>query len=832
MVRPSQEHDEQQSQALDRLMRLQALTNSLSEVVTADQAADAILTQTLAVLGASAAVLYRLSEDGTEFGRVGLAGPSDELTDQFLAHARTLLSDAVREGRLVIMSALADSRPRAVQATVFALPLRLQGKPVGGIALLFSTGRTFTDQDQGFLLTVAGLCAQALERARREDVDRAARERGKQEAEERSRATEALRQSEQRFRITARATGVTLFQQDLHLRYTWVANPLSGYSLDAMVGKTDDEIIHPIEDAAAFLRAKRKVLTTGQSRRVDVTARSAGRLAYYEVTLVPMRDHSGRVVGLMGAGVVVTERRQALDEVRRREQEFRTLVENTPALVVRFDRNYRHLYATRQMENVTGIPAAAYLGKSNRELGMPEDLCAETEARLRQVFRTGEVATMEFTLPSPAGPRHFQTWFGPEVSRSGSVESVIGITCNVTEQKELENELRRGMDELTDAHRRKDEFLATLAHELRNPLAPLRNGLQLLRPDGGDEQMRQQVHGMMERQLQQMVRLIDDLLDVSRITQGKLQLRWERVELAHILGSAVETARPLIEASGHCLTVALPAESIYLDADPTRLTQVFGNLLANAAKYTDQGGQIRLTAELRLVYPGVPGRGAEVVVTVADTGMGIAADHLPRLFEMFAQAKPALERSQGGLGIGLSLVKGLVEMHAGSVEAHSDGPGRGSEFIVRLPVVEGPTLPAVAPLCDTEPIANRPKRRILIADDNRDAAATLAMLLRLAGHNVCETHDGVDAVEAAARFRPEVAILDLGMPKMNGYDAARRLRAQPGGESLYLIALTGWGQEDDRKKAEEAGFDRHFTKPVDPRVLEKLLSSEKMKDVG
>jgi signal transduction histidine kinase/CheY-like chemotaxis protein len=374
-------------------------------------------------------------------------------------------------------------------------------------------------------------------------------------------------------------------------------------------------------------------------------------------------------------------------------------------------------------------------------------------------------------------------------------------------------DLQRAEEALKDADRRKNEFLATLAHELRNPLAPLRNGLNLLRLAGDDRATAGQALGMMERQLGQMVRLIDDLLDVSRITRGKLRLRRERVDLADVVRSAVETARPLVESSAHRLEVSLPPEPVYLDADPTRVAQMLANLLTNAAKYSNRGGDIRLTAERH---------GGEVVVKVRDNGIGISAEHLPRLFEMFSQVDTALERSQGGLGIGLSLVKGLVEMHGGTVQARSEGAGRGSEFVVQLPSADGTTPDAGG--AGGEPETPRRARRILVADDNRDAADSLAMILRLGGHEVHVVRDGQEAFEAAAWFRPDVALLDIGMPRLNGYEAARRVRGQPWGEGVVLVAVTGWGQEEDKRRASENGFDHHLTKPVDPAALEKLLA--------
>jgi signal transduction histidine kinase/response regulator RpfG family c-di-GMP phosphodiesterase len=374
----------------------------------------------------------------------------------------------------------------------------------------------------------------------------------------------------------------------------------------------------------------------------------------------------------------------------------------------------------------------------------------------------------------------------------------------------------RSAQVLKEADRRKDEFLATLAHELRNPLAPIRNAAQVLQMKGATPPQLQTARDIIIRQVQQMARLVDDLLDVSRITRGKVQLRKERMDLSAAVRSAVESVRPLIDAHAHQLTVTLPPEPVQLDADPIRLAQIFSNLLHNAAKYTEKGGHIWVTAERR---------SGELVVSVRDTGIGISAEHLPRLFEMFSQIAPALERSQGGLGIGLALVKGLVELHGGSVEAQSAGSGKGSEFSVRLPAVDGPTQRPRESDGNGAMSKAGPKCRILVADDLRDAVESLAMMLRLAGHDIQTAHDGLEAIQAAADFRPDVALLDIGMPRMNGYETAQSIRQHPWGKSMVLVALTGWGQEEDKRRATEAGFDHHLTKPVGPDALEKLLAA-------
>ena len=317
---------------------------------------------------------------------------------------------------------------------------------------------------------------------------------------------------------------------------------------------------------------------------------------------------------------------------------------------------------------------------------------------------------------------------------------------------------------------------------------------------------------MMERQLSQMVRLVDDLLDVSRITRNKLELRKERVSLAAVINSAVETSRPLMEQAGHTFSLTLPSAPVYLDADLTRLAQVFSNLLNNAAKYTEPGGRISLTGELS---------GAEVVVQVQDNGLGIPADALPRIFEMFSQVDRNMERAQGGLGIGLTLVRRLVEMHGGTVEARSDGPGRGSQFVVRLPVVKA--APQAATSQGDDGLSATAKRRILVVDDNHDSAMSLGMMLKLMGNETHTAHDGLAAVEAAEKFRPDMILLDIGLPKLNGYDACRRIREQPWSKGIVIVALTGWGQEEDRRRSQEAGFDHHLVKPVEIAALQTLL---------
>ncbi len=417
--------------------------------------------------------------------------------------------------------------------------------------------------------------------------------------------------------------------------------------------------------------------------------------------------------------------------------------------------------------------------------------------------------------------RHIDDSASPIRRENGQIIGCVLIFRDIGDQRRAENmlkqtaeDLRRLTAELSEAGRRKDEFIAMLAHELRNPLAPIRNGLQIMRLSS-DTSSIEKARAMMERQLGHMVRLVDDLLDISRISRGKLQLRKEPIDLSIVLSNAVETSRPIIEHGGHKLTIQLLPTPILVDADVTRLGQVFANLLNNAAKYSDKGGHIQVSASVE---------GPEVLISVKDSGIGIPSDMLPIIFEMFTQVDRSLERSQGGLGIGLSLVKRLVEMHGGRVQAKSEGHGHGSEFLVRLPTLTSAASGADTQMTSTpQPLTNT-QRRILVADDNQDAADTMAMILKIMGNEVRTTNDGLQAVQTAAEFQPSVILLDIGMPELNGYEACQRIRQEPWGKKAILIALTGWGQDEDKRRSMEAGFDRHLVKPVDPLVLEKLLA--------
>lgn len=503
-----------------------------------------------------------------------------------------------------------------------------------------------------------------------------------------------------------------------------------------------------------------------------------------------------------------TERRLAEDAKREIESRYTSLVQNIKdhsIFMMDLDGNITTWNA--EAERIIGYTESEILGRNFSVIFTPEDLQAGlSEQELRLAREDGRAEDERWHVRKDGSRFWALGIVTPMHDAGGNLTGFSKILRDMTDRKRAEEALQ-------EADRHKDVFLATLAHELRNPMVPLRNGLQLLRL-ATEPEAREQARAMMERQLGQMIRLVDDLLDISRISRKKLELRKARIELWAVVQSAVETARPQIEASGHTLTVTLPPTPVYLDADLTRLAQVFWNLLNNSAKYTEPGGRITLTAKWQ---------GTEAVVTVEDTGIGIPAEALPHLFEMFSQVNRNLDRAQGGLGIGLALVKGLTESHGGTVKVFSAGVGKGSSFVVRLPV--SPGVPVREKQPPTDGAALGPRRRILVVDDNRDGASSLAMLLTVLGHDTRIAHDGLEGVELAEAFRPDLIVLDIGLPKLNGLDACRRIREQPWAKNVVIAAATGWGQDEDRRRSEEAGFDHHLVKPVDAASLGKLAAN-------
>jgi PAS domain S-box-containing protein len=463
-------------------------------------------------------------------------------------------------------------------------------------------------------------------------------------------------------------------------------------------------------------------------------------------------------------------------------------------------------------QRILGYQEAEIVGRHFSHFFTTEDVEAgRPQHELDQALKTGKCEDDNW-LVRKDGSRFFASGL-TTVLRDGRVHGYSKIFRDLTERKQLEDTTQKRAEELAETNRRKDEFLAMLAHELRNPMAPILNALQIMRHDRSDNPLAQQARTIIERQVRHMTRLIDDLLDAARISQGKIELRCEAVEASVILDRALETNRPLIEARGHRVSVSVPREPLWLYADPNRLEQAIGNLVTNAAKYTPRGGRVWLSAMQER---------NRIIFKVRDSGVGIAQDLLPHVFQLFTQGPRTRDRSEGGLGIGLTLVKSLVEMHGGTVSAHSDGTGRGSELTVELPKM--PVAPAaLPPTSQTQTPKQVASLKVLIVDDSIDAADSLALLLTLEGYEVQTANDGIRAVPAALDLTPDVVFLDIGLPGADGYTVAKRMRELPQLEGLMLVAMTGYGQEKDRELSREAGFDHHLVKPVDPEQLRQLL---------
>lgn len=512
------------------------------------------------------------------------------------------------------------------------------------------------------------------------------------------------------------------------------------------------------------------------------------------------------------AGLVVKRHRDAEHsaradaQLRESESRYRSLTRTLTSIVWSSDCLARFVAPQPSWEKYTGQAWEQQQGYGWLQAIHEEDRDAVMQAARTALEegRSSYVAGGRVWHAASARYRYCEARGMPVLDAEGRVVEWVGTCVDVDDQK-------RAADALREADRRKDEFMAVLAHELRNPLAPIRNAIQILKSPALTPEKLAWVASVAERQVGQMARLLEDLLDVSRITRGKLELRCERVALNSVLETALETSRPVIEQHGHQFEFSLPDASVFVDADPARLAQVFSNLLNNAAKYTDRGGVVCLTARVE---------GREVLVTVKDNGIGIAADVLPRLFSMFSQVSPGSDRSLGGLGIGLALVRGLVQMHGGSVQAHSEGLGCGTEVVVRLPLIGAPVAVGGGAIT-TEPAKPAPALRVLVGDANGDTAKTMEVLLQLLGHEVRVAGDGDEAIRVAADFKPHVALLDLQMPKADGYEAARRLRSLL--PEIHLVATTGLVLKRDAERAAQAGFHSNLDKPVDPSRLAELL---------
>ena len=626
-------------------------------------------------------------------------------------------------------------------------------------------------------------------------------------------------------RVTLRSIGDAVITTDTEGLVTYineVAESLTGWSHTEALGQPLERVFNivneitrqPVENPAT--RALREGAVVGLANHTVLITKD-GRECPIDDSAAPIRNELGYV-----SGCVLIFRDVTAQRLQQRDKANQLLTARLLASIVESSNDAiisKSLDGTIQSwnaaaERLFGFTAEQAVGKHISLIIPPERIAEEDTivARLKEGQRIEHFETER--LRSDGRHITVSLTISPLKDDAGNVIGASKITRDMSVRKRLEDNLRKLAWDLAETDRRKNEFLATLAHELRNPLAPMSNMLEVVKRSGSNPELLKQAHDTIERQLAQLVRLVDDLLDLNRITYDRLELRRSEVELATIIQQAVEVARPLIDAAGQKLAIDLPDEAIYLNADRARLAQVFGNLLNNSCKYTRPHGAISLSVRRN--------GNDEVLVSVRDNGAGIPADKIDSIFDMFMQVDRSSDRSQNGLGIGLTLVKRLIEMHGGSIEARSAGEEQGSEFVVHLPIIDKPAMVSSS-VADVTP-ESPSQRRVLIVDDNVDSADSLAMLLEITGNQTYLAHDGVEAIESIEKYRPEVVLLDIGLPKLDGHEVCRRVREQPWGKDIRIIALTGWGQDDDRRKSEEAGFNGHLVKPVDYDKLLALLT--------
>ena len=691
--------------------------------------------------------------------------------------------------------ALSDLERAKRERTLYRSEYRIVRADTGDIAWIEPRGRFLYDAE-GRATRLVGVCLETTMRKH---------------------AEERLVWREEQLALATRIVGIGVFDHDhIENRLYWsqqfrqihdmpshVAPQLA--LLEAQTHPEDRDLLHVAVQSAHdpagdghFSFEYRIKLSDGEVRWIVARAR----------TIFVGEGADRHAVRTVGAELDVTDRHLAEARLRESEARFRTMADGSPVMIWAMDRYGAIEFVNKAFLEFFGVRPERVRHDGWRGLLHPDDAARYVSAYEDALAKLAPFRAQARVRSGSGEWRWIESYATPRIGPHGQSLGYVGVSPDVTAVVEAQEALRQ-------ADQRKDQFLATLAHELRNPLAPIRVAAEILTLPTLDDERLSWSRQVIQRQVSHMARLLDDLLDVARITSGKLQLKKQPVDLGTVVDTAVEAVHPLIKARGHGLIVDLPPELPTLDADPVRLAQVLSNLLTNAAKYTDSPGRITLAARVE---------GDALRISVKDNGIGLSPSALAHIFEMFSQGHVDGGRAEGGLGIGLALVKGIVDLHGGGIEAFSDGPGFGSEFAVTLPChVSGTMRPATLP-AGPEPRNSIVPRRILIADDNEDAANTLAMLLQMAGHEVCTALGGQAALTLAGSFRPEVALLDIGMPDVDGYEVAKRVRQTPWGRDALLIALTGLGQDDDKRRARAAGFDHHLTKPVDLHDLDELLA--------
>ncbi|MGV3636746.1 MAG: PAS domain S-box protein, partial [Flavobacteriales bacterium] len=625
------------------------------------------------------------------------------------------------------------------------------------------------------------------------------------------RAREIIRASEERFHLLADNVSQLVWMAEADGSSMWFNQRWTEFT-----GLTGEEIRmdarqlhHPDHfDRVSHSLKQRTAKAEPWEEQFPLKSRH-GVYHWFLATAMPVRDEAGNVIRWFGTCTDITSQREAQERLQESEERFRLLADNIGQLAWIAEADGEINWYNKRWFDYSGTTLEEMRGWGWQKIHHPDHVEAVTRKFQEHIALEKD---WQDTFPIRGADGEYR-WFlsraFPVRDAQGRVQRWFGTNTDITEQKLAEEALEEGA-------RHKDHFLATLAHELRNPLAPLKNGLQLMELAPDDPEMLDRTRAMMARQLDHMVRLVDDLMDLSRISRGKIELLNQPVDLPAVLATAIESTKPLMDQRRHTLEVRIGKGPFPMNGDPARLTQVVANLLNNSAKYTPEQGRIELSMERS---------DDTVVITVSDNGIGIPVDSLEHVFDMFAQVDPAKQaREGGGLGIGLNIVQRLIHMHQGTVTAFSEGPRKGSTFTVRLPLHATPVDNTPAPVEQIGASGEKATWRVLVVDDNQDAAISMSMILRKQGHEVRTAHDGLEGVRLVEEFRPDVVFMDIGMPRMNGYEACVAIRNGPQGEDLYMVALSGWGQEEDRKKSEEAGFDQHVVKPIDRRTLDRLMS--------
>jgi len=820
-----------------------ALENSALNAVAALMAKEALAVPQLLVekvlelcRAESAGIsLLEAAAEGEVFRWLAVAGMRVNILGQAIAREAGPCGVAIEKDDVLLLrephrhfSGLREGEPLIREALL--VPFHVEGRPAGTLwAIMHSTARDFDREDARMLCSLSRHASAAIRALRALEqaestgmqLDQHRRDLGnsqgrlQQAMDEHAQLLEALGRSESQYRsLIAQVKDYAIFGMDVQGRpVSWNegVGVVLGYTRDEFIGSEVELLFLPEDIAKGVPQEELKVARCDGVANDDRWLQRKGGRPFFAAGRTTKRvDANGECIGFTKVLRDETQRALAEEERHASESQLRSLVQNVRDYAIfMIDPNAIITQWTEGAQRVTGCEAAEVLGKPLSMFYTPEDIAAgEPGLELAQAAKEGRVEREGWRIRK-GGERFWVNEIATAIrGEDGKLLGFTKIARDLTDRKRVE-------EALLDADQRKDEFLATLAHELRNPLAPLRAGLQIMRITSEEGAPVRSTVEMMERQLRHLVRLVDDLLDVARITSGKVELRRRRVNLRTVLAAGVEASRPAIDSRQHVLRLEPGQEEISVEGDFDRLVQVFSNLLSNAAKYTDRGGRIDLTLSRE---------GDDAVVIVADSGIGIPAEDLPHVFDLFSQVRAHQRHAEGGLGIGLSLVRSLLGLHGGSIAAASAGTGGGSQFTVRLPLLKTASL---SPVTDSgrSTRARVPSRRILIADDNADAAGALATLLELEGHDVMVAHDGSEAVMKAFTFQPDLVFMDLGMPVMDGFEAARRLRALPSGERICIVALTGWGQTGDRERSREAGFDRHYVKPLDAAALTEVLTA-------